>query len=663
MENYELKQILLPHNLPNGNVYVKKIKKYINTAKELGGTIYDVAEASGLFSAIDFMVQHFAEDVELGLTVSEDITVVTEVYVQFPETEELERIFLYSEDAKDDIQLQSEGEIREGKFVIAYEKLRSLHTKGYNCIYARLEDGHNGKAFVRYHQSFGEDRKMLPFQFLDEKRSFLGNGFHQALLVRTRFEILFVMPDIYAVEMAVKTYHAENFIREKYNNHFRIERIDFIDEVVKEVCPEIEKELFGRKIDWEKEAISESYRRMIYQITFIKVYYPKAYEEIWSEWFLADDENMTISFETTFASVGISLAEDVSYGVLLREDGSIKRIPNMNVPSEIPLNLKYQFKGYGTKIENAGTAGSRMALIIKEILHSAGIFFDDYVEKVYLTHIGALPSSEEIGEFMEQLREQVGIEGDINADCDLIAYEEIAEKYMDGKAVLEWAGTLAKLPKFEIINWINAVGKAYEKADRHNVLRENEIGLIYDFNEGYLRFVLIQKEKDKGIQIIAYKEVRKEENQEYLEFEKLLETDLEEYLKKEGLEALGFTGTNQRDREAFQKLHQSAKKVRRQFVRNDEVTITFFNFIVSMSAKYPIANLEKCMKNVLEKNDILLQSFMEETGISLKEINKVYLMGEECEYPFVRTRIEEMTQQKACGMSMPSCVAARGSVL
>lgn len=661
MENYELKQILLPHNLPNGEVCVKKIKKYINTAMELGGTVYDVAEASGLFSASDFLEQHFSEDVKLGLTVSEDITVVTEVYVKFKETEELERIFLYSENAKEDKYLQEEGEIKEGKLIISYEKLRSLHMKGYHCIYGRLEDGHNGKAFVRYHQSFGEDRKMLQFRFLDEKRTFLGNGFNQALLVRTRFEILFVMPDVYAVEMAVKTYYAENFIREKYNNNFRIERIDFNDEVIKEVSPEIEKELFGRRLDWEN--ISEAYWRMLYQITYIKVYYPKAYEEIWSEWFLADDESMPVNFEPERMTLAISLGENASYGVALMENGFIKRIPNINVAHELPLNLKYQFKGYETDIKNAGTAGSRMALRMKEMIQSAEILFDACIENVYLTHIGALPSAKEIAEFMEQKREEIGIAGDIKSNSDLIAYEEIANEHRDGRAVLEWAGKLAKLPKFEIVDWISAMVNAYEKSDRHNILRENEIGLIYDFNEGDLRLALFKKENDQDIQLMAYKEVKKREHTKYLEFEKLLEKDLEEYMRKEGLEALGFIGTKQRDIEAFGKLHQSATRVRRQFVRNDEVMITFDNLIVSMSAKYPIANLEKCMKAVLRKNDEILERFIEEAEISIRDIFRVYLAGEECEYPFVRKYIEEKIQTKTCVISMPSCVAVRGAVL
>lgn len=662
MKNYELKQILLPHNLPNGEAYIKKIKKYINTAKELGGTIYDVAEASGLFSASNFLKQHFSEDVELGFTVSDDITVVTEVYVKFSETEELERIFLYSENAKEDNYLQEEGEIKEGKLIIPYEKLRSLHMKGYHCIYGRLEDGHNGKAFVRYHQSFGEDRKMLQFRFLDEKRTFLGNGFNQALLVRTRFEVLFVMPDVYAVEMAVKTYHAEQFIREKYNNEFRIERINFHDEVVKEVYPKIEEELFGRIIDREKEAISESCQRMIYQITYIKVYYPKAYEEIWSEWFLADDESMPISFEPEQMTLAISLGENASYGVALMENGSLKRIPNINLPREFPLNLKYQFKGYETDIKNAGTAGSRMALRIKDIVQSAECLFDASIEHIYLVPIGILPSAEEIAGFMELKREEIGITGDIESASDIIAYEEIAKEHKDGKEVLKWAGELAKLSEFEIVDWISAMVNAYEKVDRHNLLRENEIGLIYDLEEGNLQLALVKKEKE-DIQLLAYKQIKKEKQKEYLEFEKLLEKDLEEYMKKEGLEALGFHGTNQRDREAFEKLQQSAKRVRRQFVRNDEVTITFYNFIVSMSAKYPISNLEKCMKPLLEKNDEILQSFLEEMGVSRMDIDKVYLAGEECEYPFVRRYIEENMQKKTCIVSMSSCVAARGAVL
>ena len=102
MENSESTRIPLPHNLPGGEVSIKKIKKLVDTAIELGGTVYEVAGDSGLLSASHFLELAFDEQITPEKVLSEDMTVVTEVYVHFPETGEMDRIFLWSKNAAKD---------------------------------------------------------------------------------------------------------------------------------------------------------------------------------------------------------------------------------------------------------------------------------------------------------------------------------------------------------------------------------------------------------------------------------------------------------------------------------------------------------------------------------------------------------------------------------
>ncbi|MGN0168457.1 MAG: hypothetical protein ACI4AB_10470 [Acetatifactor sp.] len=168
---------------------------------------------------------------------SENVTAVTEVYVQFDDTKDLDRVFLYLDNgnAKEDLSdeklaqadraLLDEGRITDGRLVIAYDRLKGLAEQGYKCLYHRSPDGHNGKAFVRYMKAFGDNRTMLPFQMWDSKAVFIGNGLNHALSVATELESLFVMPDIHTVQESIRVSRAENVIREKYDIDFRIGRI------------------------------------------------------------------------------------------------------------------------------------------------------------------------------------------------------------------------------------------------------------------------------------------------------------------------------------------------------------------------------------------------------------------------------------------------------
>lgn len=675
MDTYETQNMLLPHNLPYGDGYIKKVKKLINTAEELGGTVYEVAADSGLLSARHFMELQFDEQVTSEHMLSEDMTVVTEVYVQFAESPELDRIFLYSDDARNDIALKEEGNICDGKLVIAYDKLKSLHAKGYKCLCQRSEDGHNGKSFVRYHSSFGNDRKMQSFQPWDSSVTFVGNGFNQALLVNTVFETVFVMPDIYAVEESIKTFYAEELIREKYDVGFWIERISQQDEKVMATLQDRETDILGSSRPEIYGGLPESYKRLIYQIAYIKTYYPDVYELVWDEHFEPDDERTAISFDTSCASVGISLGCYETYAVCRMADGSIKRVPNMKYSYDTPLCQKYRFKGYGD-IRNAGAAGSRMGLIMKEIKESAEFLFDVCVEKVYVTHIGDLPDREEIVRVMKRRLNRAEMRGNANRKSDLIAYEEIADKNMDGLEVIKWAAELANLPGFEYVDSLNAMVNAFEKSDERNVLKGDEIALLYDFRECDLILSLIRRNADNELEIIAQEEefepelgIYDAEDYDYDEgeynpsLELVLGRDMDQFMTAAGLGALGICGENEVDEEAFEELRRSAPRVKRQFRRNDEVKLIFNNGYLSMMETYPVAGFQKCFEPVLKKSDALLRSVLDGAGLCMEDISKVFLAGEETEYPFVRKRIEELTKKEVCCINASVCIAARGAVL
>ena len=246
----------------------EKIEMLEKAAIELGGTVYEAAADSGLLSAAAFMRRHFGSKKEWN---TKRVKEVMEAFVYFSDAEELDRIFLQPADVRQVGELINYGNIIDGKWIIEYDRLKKLAEKGWKCFYNRREDGHNGKAFVRYHSVFGDNRKMIPFKMWKNDFYFIGNGINRALFVETKYEELFVMPDIHMVEEALRIVRAEVLIREKGNTDFWIERISMEDKKVLE------------KLKNTEEAIPESYKRIYYQIAYIMTYFPKEYEFIWEK--------------------------------------------------------------------------------------------------------------------------------------------------------------------------------------------------------------------------------------------------------------------------------------------------------------------------------------------------------------------------------------------
>lgn len=673
MDNYGKQEKIFAHNLPDGERYAVRVKKLINTAKLLGGTIYDVAVDSGLISAVEFVESQIESQISERTIYPENMTLVTEVYVQFPWNEPSERIFLYSDNAGKDKELLKEGTIRNRRLYIPFDKLSELHARGYRCIYCRKPDGHNGKSFARYNSIFGSYRKMVPFDMW-QNYPFIGNGFNQALLLDSMFETLFVMADIYIVQESIKTFYAENFIRESEGANccdFAIERIYMQDERVFSLLTDVNELFMGERYQDICEYYPDSYQRLAYQIAYIKTYYPDVYERVWSADFEADDEKFCpFPCCMTSATVGISLNQDVSYGVCRLEDGSLKRIPNMNCEQEIPLLGKYKFKGYGAAV-NAGAAGSRMALVIKDIIQSMEFMLDIGVDKIFVTHIGELPDKLAIKVHMERRIARAKTRGEEETDSGLIAYAQIADRDMDGEDVLKWAMELTNFSNIKYVPYIDSVVAAFEWPDELSRLKVEEPVMLYEFSEARLVVTILKKTQSGEIEILAQcqnsspeiaiyeeKELNDEYNPSLLE---VLEDDLEDFMLQSGLEAIGIT--EEGDSTAFQRLKSHGKDVKRYLRRMNSVEVIFENGYMTMSEEYPIERLEKCFEPILKESAAMIQKTLDKADLTANDIFQVLVTGEETEYPFIRSHVTKIMGKYVRSVNMAGCVAARGAAL
>lgn len=663
MENQKLERMPLPGNFRNGEQTVKRIRKLIHTARELGGTVFDVAVESGLFSAEHFIRLQLDQTVSPEPFLSEDMTVVTECYVEFDGEEKPDRIFLYSQEAQKDVCLKTFGRIGDRKLILPFDALPKLHTKGYRCYYAKRADEKSGEREARYRAVFGRDCQIFPMDNFWGQYTFIGSGFQQALVVRTDFAPVIVMPDIRAVEESVKMYHAENLIREETETDFRIERIGAGDEKVLAALESVSPESY--------ETLPDGYRRLFYQKAYLSVYYPEVYEKVLAEEFEADDERSPRILEENRVTLGITFQDDRrAYAVCVQKDGTVKRVPGLGDPEE-PLCNKYQFYGTGS-LSNAGAAASRMALRMKEISQCAEMLLDVNVEKVRVTvelYGRELPTKERIALRMNQLRRAAKRLNREKGTSDLIAYEQIADLEPDGEALIHWAAEQAGIKDFAYLKAEDAVLNALKDTGAGRKIKENEILLLCEFDEKLLSLRLYRMRDKKAEQIVAKREIHPEEGLCQIEgtdweggIVYLLGQDMSRFMLEEGLRAL-VTGESEADKAALRELEDGVFLVKRQLKRADSATLVFDNGYLRVMKEYPIGRLEALFSPVLEKIEKLFTELLQESGIGKEEISVVFLAGEETDYPFVRKRIEEMTGKSAYGVNATECIAARGAAL
>ena len=665
----------------------KKIEKLMNTVTELGGTVYEVAEDAGLLSAGDFLKVHLGEEIIFH---PEKVKIVTEVYVQFENSIELDRIFLYlpivcermiqveKKLEQSDRLLADMGCIVNGRLVIAYERLKELADRGYRCLYHRSPDGHNGKSFVRYNNAFGENRTMLPFEMWDSSATFVGNGLNHALLVETAWGRVFVMPDIHTVKESIRVYHTENLIREKYDEDFRVERISLKDTKALETLKTVKQDIVGLGNMLEDDKLPESYWKLYYQIAYLMTYYPKEYAEIWGRKQHGIDKSVVRNTEAygtkeyeektqeagtvqekSKVSIGICFKDYASYGVCRMPGGHLAKIPNLDLPYETPINLRYSFGGYGNIAKAEEMVIEKMAGVMKAVVSSAQLFYNVEVEKVYATVI-----------------------------VNITGHEEIVEvESINWERLLVEAAKQVGVPEPAYTDYLTAIMSAYRKKPAVCNMQENDVVLVYDFGQLELIQTLLKKTKDNdfvtlGMESLEFPmdvlyeegedcyEVYKNSFQDVYEDEdgelynpglrEVLWSNIDEFMLDAGLRELGIRDRSKADCEAWKNIRMSYPTILRQLKRNNSAKIVFDNGYLKLTEDYPISKLEKCFLRIFKNHDALIEKLLKDSGIAMSDISVVLLAGSECEYPFVAEHIKEVTGAEICRVNALHAVGAMG---
>ena len=255
----------------------KQYEQLYHTVEELGGTIYEIAKDSGFLSAYKYMLKWTDSEDETENITSDDVTLITECYVYAEGNDMTKRTFLFSEDEEETL-LRSIGTQKDGRFLVPMHALKELEKAGYLCL---------------------NDRLSLSAWTSDY--TFLGDGWNRALFVETPMEDVYVMPDIYAVQQAVRIYSAECLIRKKMNPRFFAERINDADEVLLSNMETIIPQVFPEHwlVGYKEKTMPSSYQKLVYQICYIRYYYDDIYHQVWTESFSADSDDTLMSEDAT----------------------------------------------------------------------------------------------------------------------------------------------------------------------------------------------------------------------------------------------------------------------------------------------------------------------------------------------------------------------------
>lgn len=653
-------KLIFPHNAAKNDSWVYQMYGLYNTAVELGGTIYKVAEDSDFLSAFEYIEAWTNPESNEEVLCPDNMTVVVECFVQLEESDEEEQIFLYSPQGEKEEVLQKAGKRKDGRFLIPEKALKELAEEGFFCLYNRRADGRNGKSFVRYNNAFGEKRRMVKFTFREEKFEYVGDGWNRALLIKTPVEEVFVMPDVFAVEQAVKTYYAERLIRKTINPRFFIERIE---EGNKELMPNMEKliaEIFPEHWlgAYRSGKIAASYKKMIYQICYIRYFYENIYRQVWSEDY--KPYVLTAKFPgaaNRTGTLGIALGTEESYAVYAEKNGKVRNIPRF-LEGEDAENSRYCFPGTGD-LCNAGIAYSELALTYKLILQNTEIVSDTAVQKVNVIVAGNTPSRSDITMAIRDRKENADLEKNPKMNLERMADIQLEGRNLDGMDIIREAGNLAGLPDFHAKSRLcMAVARAYNAEEKYR-LEEGERALVFYLDNTAFEAGFVEK-RDGKLNCMAHTYSSDYPTKEMQEADKCLLEKMKGAVCPT-LVTLGISVDDEKNRKAFEAVCADIGRVKRQFSRNDTANILFDNGWLSFTEFLAIDDYRECLVPLYKKCTEIIDELQKRQGID--SVSKLYLAGNRSEDVSLWEYLEEHYQKEVCILGDLEQVTALGAAL
>lgn len=644
-----------------GYAYSFRLSRLYRKLKEAGGVAYEVLQHSGLLELRQQKIlwNDFEENLRAHDIDGVHYGVAVEVYVELPDRETPDRIYLCSKDLGRYRILLELGTIKAGKLMITYETLSKVAELGFHCIYTFGEE-EKGVTFARYAAMFHSDMKHFRIKpWRTEKIS--ESGFNLVLLNPvSKTERIETKVDLYALETALRVMEQEKQIREYIDPCFYVEQIEFgpwdddglpfpfWDNAVLSLLKTETEGIFLREAGLALEDFPFCYRKLAYQTAYMKYYYPQLDEVVKAVREKCDWEAETL---------GIELDYDVSRGAYCCSDQEVRLVQRKKEQCE--------YDGCQSTY-NAGVVVSEMGLTMQKIKNRAEMFTGYDMKHITVCLPTKSVDKDRMTKSMERLRQK--IDKDAEQELSLQIYDELELTDCGTSDFVKKAAELAGIEQVTVVPRALSIVAAYEHMNKAHRLIGWENGLVLDWNYSYLSISVVSRLQDEDVNILNQRIIRlpmgsldqkKELDHTFLEE---LHNSMYEELNKDGM--LQYLEIDSETETVWDKFYKSTETVIKQMMRCNYAYLIFDEEgLCPKVEKYPASAFEKIFAPYYEKAEEEIRKTLSEIQYSPDDISEVYFAGEWGNYPYLWHKVEDFLRGKVepCVMADAEYAAVKGA--
>lgn len=316
--------------------------------------------------------------------------------------------------------------------------------------------------------------------------------------------------DLYAINTCLRVLRKEQMIRQEYNPLFNVDRLPYLyldtiatsfecqgEPKVHELLEKRTEGVFLVERGLNLKDCPPCYKYLAYQTAYLLHYYPGL--DTYIDHFHQEDE----LFDSVH-SMGIYVESYATHGAYIKEDNSVGLIPKSSSQREVFPKVNYAFDGFGD-ILNAGVAASEMGISISNLKQAFEGITGNEVKAVVISLPTLAPNETRIRSAM---RKRLHSEDKNSKEYrEAKIYEELELEGAGTREIVQKAAELADVSRVEIVPKALCIYAAYENWTKKAILRENEWGLILDWNDQSVCVSVLQRKF--GQLMINWQEIKR----------------------------------------------------------------------------------------------------------------------------------------------------------
>lgn len=221
-------------------------------------------------------------------------------------------------------------------------------------------------------------------------------------------------------------------------------------------------------------------------------------------------------------------------------------------------------------------------------------------------------------------------------------YEAVYRKVWTGPFFEEQESYFASQDK-DLKKGIQEVAEAFG-TKREYCLMEGERALVLVVKEDSLEVGFVEKQEEKLICLADAKRIDFKE--EMKKADTLLIAKMKDIIDFEQLNMIGIRETDEKNKKAFEEFYGSLERIKKQFLRNDEVRVVFKNLWYEISDGMTRDEYRECMLPLYQFFSEKVQELQEKYGID--GFSKIYLLGDKSDDITLWEYLEGYYSAKLC---------------